>query len=180
MAFVLFTSMTIFAQFSTDLETGFVQTQYNDVRLPGETGSPISLKDDLKGSPDFFYRIRCNYQINDKHLISVLYAPLSLQYSGKINRDVYYGGELFEANSEINARYMFNSYRLTYRYMKVNNDRWKFGYGLTIKVRDAIIELKSEDKVAGLANVGPVPIINFYLSYSVSGPFTLVLDGDAL
>lgn len=177
---VLTSSTSMVAQFRIDMEAGIVQTGYNDVRLPGETGSPISLKDDLGGSPSFFYRFRVGYLINEKHLITALYAPLSLYYSGNINRDVNYGDKLFQANSDVEAKYMFNSYRLTYQYMMVNNDKWKFGYGLTIKIRDAIIELKSGDKVAGLSNVGPVPIINFHLSYSISETLAAVLKGDAL
>ncbi|MDA3838198.1 MAG: hypothetical protein PF574_04355 [Candidatus Delongbacteria bacterium] len=38
----------VFGQFAIDVETGIAGTTYNDIRIPGDTGTSLSLVDDLK------------------------------------------------------------------------------------------------------------------------------------
>ena len=57
------------AQALLDLETGFVSTGYNDVRIPGNDGTLFSLKDDLIPKTEVFYRLRLNYTIKSRHTL---------------------------------------------------------------------------------------------------------------
>ncbi len=161
MSICLTTSLN--AQVILDVETGLVSTGYNDVRIPGNQGTFISFKDDLKPSSDIFYRIKLNYTFSSAHTLSLLFAPLTVKSEGRINKDVDFAGKVFPANKDLSGSYKFNSYRLTYRYDFVQNPNLEFGLGFTAKIRDARIALSSQGISAEKTNVGFVPIINFRL-----------------
>jgi hypothetical protein len=168
------------AQASIDLETGFVSAGYNDVRVPGDQGTLFSLTDDLMSASSFFFRIRAGYKIRERHNISLLYAPLSVKSDGFLPYDVSFAGEIFPADSALDAMYKFNSYRLTYRYDIVMTPKVEFGLGITAKIRDASISLKSPGYFAEKTNVGLVPLINFRLLLNMDDRLGLLLEGDAL
>ncbi len=168
------------AQVILDVETGVVSTGYNDVRIPGNQGTFISFKNDLKPSSDIFYRIRLNYTFSSAHTLSILFAPLTVESEGRINKDVNFAGKVFPANENLSGSYKFNSYRLTYRYDFVQNPNLEFGLGFTAKIRDARIALSSQGISAEKTNVGFVPIINFRLFWHAIEDFGILLEGDGL
>lgn len=171
---------SLFPQALVDLETGLVFTGYNDVRIPGDQGTLFSLNKDLKADSRTFVRVRLSYVISERHTISALYAPLTILSEGSIPVDISFAGENFPLNSDINATYKFNSYRLTYRYGIVNKPAFEFGLGFTAKIRDAKIALESQDLYGEKINVGFVPIINFRLLWKPDERFGLLFEGDAL
>jgi hypothetical protein len=178
LTFFLYNSVN--AQAIIDFETGPVFTGYNDVSIPGDQGTFLSLKDDLKPRTNLFYRLRAGYTIKSRHTISLLYAPLVTKSEGIGANDILFEGVIFPAYIEIAGTYKFNSYRLTYRYEIVNKPKFVFGLGFTAKIRDAKIALSSPGLVSEKTNVGFVPIINFRLLWYIHDKFGLLLDGDAL
>lgn len=168
------------AQAFIDVETGALFPGYNDVRIPGDAGTLVSLTSDLDVNSSIFYRIRAGYTINSKHTISVLYAPLTVKPSGSVNFPIAFEGVTFPANTPLDASYTFNSYRITYRYDFVRNPKFQFGLGLTGKIRDAEIELVSDNLSAKKENVGFVPLINFRLHWAFHEKIGLLFQGDAL
>ena len=177
---LLFTKELSKAQTSIYLETGIVYTGYNNVGIPGNSGTRISLKNNLTCEPKLHFRAHGNFCYQEKHHISLLYAPLKIISKGNLLYQVYFAGEMFSANKEITASYKFNSYRISYRYDAIKTNKINLGFGITAKVRDARIELSSENKVAGLSDLGIVPLINFKLNYFFHEKFGLLLEGDAL
>ncbi|HOI29045.1 MAG TPA: hypothetical protein PLZ15_04725 [Melioribacteraceae bacterium] len=177
---ILFISISMHAQVSVDFETGQVSTGYNDVRIPGNQGTFISLQTDLKPDADIFYRIKLNYTFSSAHTLSLLYAPLTIKSEGQLNKDVNFAGKVFQANRDLSGSYKFNSYRLTYRYDFVQNPDLEFGLGFTAKIRDARIALSSQNISAEKTNVGFVPIINFRLLWHIGDDFGLLFEGDGL
>jgi hypothetical protein len=167
-----------------DLEGGPVFSGYNNVRIPGNTGTLFSLTEDLKAQTAFAYRVRVSKTFGDRHWVSVLVAPLQVHSYGTFDRDVLFAGRLFPAGFQMEGLYRFDSYRLTYRYGLVHTRRFSFDLGLTAKVRDAEISLNYTDGVmlpgAKKTNTGFVPLISFRADWSLSQRFGLVLDGDAL
>lgn len=174
------TAKSLKAQALVDVESGIVCTGYNDVRIPGDKGTAFSLKDDIIPKAAFFYRLRLNYTIQSRHTFSLLYAPFEIKSEGSVANDIFFKGVLFPANTHINATYMFNSYRLTYRFDIVQKPKIVFGLGLTAKIRDAKIALSSQELMAEKTNIGFVPIINFRLLWNLDDKLALLLDGDAL
>jgi hypothetical protein len=183
-AFIFFISICITsflnAQVILDIETGRISTGYNDIRIPEDQGTFISLKDDLKPSADIFYRIKLNYTFSSNQTLSLLYAPLTVKSEGRINKDINFSGNVFSANKDLSGSYKFNSYRLTYRYDFVQNPNLEFGLGFTAKIRDARIAVSSQGISAEKTNVGFVPIINFRLLWHTGENFGFLLEGDAL
>ncbi len=167
-------------KFELDLESGALFTGYNDVRIPGDEGTKFSLKDDLETDVEPYFRAKLIYHFNPKHHISMLYAPLSVTATGKVDRDIIYQGKTFVANSDLESVYQFNSYRISYRYDFVRRDNLTFGVGFTAKIRDAYITLEDDAKKAEKKNVGFVPIIKFRLNWRLNNDLSLILDGDAL
>jgi hypothetical protein len=168
------------AQASFDIESGFVFTGYNNVRISGSQGTLFSLKDDFDAKPSAFVRIRAGYTIKTRHSISALYAPLLIKSDGISEIPINFQGVNFQTNAYIHAKYQFNSYRLTYRYDLVKRKKIEFGLGFTAKIRDAEIALQSQTLSASKKNVGFVPIVNFRFNWRVHDKFSVLLDGDAL
>lgn len=169
-----------FADTSIDLESGLVYNSMNDVGIPGDTGTRFSLTSDFSADIEPFIRLKVMQSLGERHTFSLLYAPLTVNSSGKMTSPIDFAGVQFPANVNLNGTYKFNSYRLTYRY-----DFWKtpvneFGMGLTAKIRDAKIALQGGGLSAEKTNVGFVPIINFRYKRNISDRFALLLDGDAL
>ncbi len=168
------------AQVDLDIETGVAFSGYNDVRVPGKGGTPISLSEELEADPEVFYRIRVFYHFNERHHLSALYAPLSIHSSGQLNRALVFESETFPAKTPLETTYKFNSYRLTYRYDFWRSDDIELGAGFTAKIRDARIAVQGGGRESEKTNVGFVPIIHFRLLWKFSGDVALLIDGDAL
>ncbi len=162
------------------METGAVFSGYNDVRVPNDGGTDISLSRDLDADPAFFYRINAGYTFGEKHAIGVLVAPLTLKAGGSVPRTVVFDDVEIPANAPIDATYRFDSYRVSYRYNIVRRDKFNFGLGATAKVRDAAITLKSGALEGETTNTGIVPLLNFGLRWTFADGWTLIFDGDAL
>ncbi len=170
----------VVAQTFIDLETGVVNTGYNNVRIPGDSGTLFSLKTDLKAEPSAFIRLRAGYTIGKRHTISVLYAPLKLNSSGVSTSQIDFNDVSFPVGRNIESVYKFNSYRITYRYDIVVRPKIEFGIGFTAKIRDADITLSDGVLSSSKSNVGFVPILNFRLYWMVHEKIGLLFDGDAL
>ncbi len=168
------------AQWHLDFETGGVFSGYNDVRIPGEGGTLFSLSRELSMDPSVFYRVRAFYDFNPRHHLGVLIAPLSLQATGQLDRDLIFQGKTFTANSQLNATYRFNSYRLVYRYDFLLKEKLELGVGFTAKIRDAEISVRHDGIEAKKTNVGFVPILHFRMMWNFYNKFSLLVDGDAL
>jgi hypothetical protein len=168
------------AGFEAEFEAGVVAASRNDVRIPGAGGTNLSLVDDLSAHPTPVFRLRLGYRFAERHLVTALYAPLRLNAVGELERTTTFSGRTFPAGSSVLGVYRFDSYRLTYRYSVIRNDRLELAGGLTGKIRDAEISLYGAEK-ARKSNTGFVPLLSFHLAWRPGGgAFGLVLEGDAL
>lgn len=180
LVWILFFPVSLFCDWFFDAEGGYVWPGYIDVRIPNETGTLFSLKDDLPAESKFVYRLRLGYRFNPKHSVSVLFAPLSLNAQGSVDKDIFFNGDFFPAGTDLDAFYKFNSYRLTYRFDFVNSNKWKVGLGLTSKIRDAEVRLEDDEKRSSNTDFGFVPLLNFRVEWMFSTKMSLLLEGDAL
>ena len=177
---VLFSYSLGFSQLSLDLETGMIFSGYNDVRIPGDTGTLFSLSEDLDPNSTVFVRGRINYALHPKHTLSLLIAPLTITSEGRLPKNVSFEGTDFPAQEKITATFRFNSYRLTWRYRILQTDNVRLGLGISGKIRDAEIKLKSSVRESNKTNVGFVPLINFSCLWQFQEKFGLIFAGDAL
>jgi hypothetical protein len=177
---VLLLPLPVSAAWFVDLESGVALPGYNDVRVPGDEGTEFSLSSDLESGEVWFYRIRAGVSFGDRHTISALLAPLTIDASGSLDFPVQFDDIEFPAGTDLDGTYRFDSYRVTYRYDFIRKPRLRFGAGLTAKIRDAEIALSGGGQSAETTNTGFVPLINFVLEWKATPCLDLVLDGDAL
>jgi hypothetical protein len=168
-----------YSEWFLDVEGGWVWCTKNDVRIPGDTGTPFSLSDDFTIESKFAFRLRLGYQLHPRHSLSVLYAPLSLNAEGSIDKDIFFNGLTFPANASLQGLYRFNSYRLTYRFELVSSERWQVGIGLTAKIRDAEIKVEDATQSSSKPDLGFVPLLHFRVKWAFSDKMGLLLEGDA-
>ena len=164
------------AQLLLDVESGAALSGYNKVRVPGDGGTFIDLSESLASNATFFYRLRLSYTIDETHVFSALFAPLTLDYQGTSGQELSFLNSNFGPEEPLDVRYQFNSYRLTYRYMFPRTQHFRVGIGATAKIRDAVIEVNGVEKT----NVGFVPLINFRAEWLAKERLSFVLTGDAL
>ncbi len=167
------------AMWFVDVESGWVFSGRNDIRIPGDTGTQFSLTDDLTTDSAPFIRLRLGARFHPRHTISILWAPLSLDAAGSVDRTVLFFEEEFSPNVPLTAGYTFNSYRVRYRFTLVSRDRWRLGVGFTAKIRDAVVRVEGEGKSSEKTNVGFVPLLNFQLEWLLSEKWSLLVDADA-
>jgi len=160
-----------------DIESGLVGSGYNDVRIPGDTGTKFSLSEDLATDSDIYFRARLEYAFGGRHALSALYAPLTLTAAGTLEDPVVFVDTEFPAGTEVEGTYTFNSYRLTYRYTLTEGGRFEAGVGFTAKIRDALIRVEGGGQSAEKANVGFVPLVNFRLAWDLTDRVGLLLEG---
>ncbi|MBN1433879.1 hypothetical protein JW921_03910 [Candidatus Fermentibacterales bacterium] len=168
------------AEWFLDLESGGAFPGYNDVRVPGETGTDISVTGDLETDAAVFFRARGGVTVGDRHTLSALVAPLTLEASGSVGFPVLFGDVEFDAATPLEATYRFDSYRISYSYRFIDNGSLRLDAGLTAKIRDAEIRLEGGGQTSSTANTGFVPLIRFALAWRVGPSVEVLLDGDAL
>lgn len=167
-------------QLEVSLEAGGVVASRNDVRIPGSDGTRLSLSDELSSPAAPAFRVRAGVRLNERHLITALYAPLQLEARGSVGRELAFAGQTFAPGTPLYAVYRFDSYRLTYRYSFVRDPHWELAAGFTGKIRDAEVSLYG-DGAARKTNTGFVPLLNLHAEWRPGGgSYGLLLDADAL
>jgi hypothetical protein len=181
LACVLCSSSPVSADgFGGEFEAGYVFSGRNDVRIPGDSGTRFSLVDELTTKPAPVFRLRLGYRFLERHLVTVLYAPLSLNATGEVQRDVDFAGKTYLARSPLLAVYRFDSYRLTYRYSFLKSESLDLAAGVTAKIRDAEVSLYGA-QTSRKTNTGFVPLLNVHVDWRPgASAFGLLFDADAL
>jgi hypothetical protein len=167
-------------KWSLEGEGGWIIPGYNVAQIPRETGTRISLKNDLNLPGRAYYRLRLNWRWRRRHTASILVAPLTLPADGALPVPVRFAGVDFAAGAVVDATYRFNSYRLTYRYTLVDKPKVRFGVGLTAKIRDAEISLRDGVREGKKTDLGFVPLLNLHLEWRWTPTWGLVVEADAL
>ena len=100
-----------------DIEGGWVFPGYNDVRIPGDSGTKLSLTEDLSADSFPAFRARYTVTLAGRHDLALLAAFLTMRSDGTLDRAVDFNGTTFPAGTPLDSTFRFNSYRLTYRYL---------------------------------------------------------------
>lgn len=161
------------------VETGPVWQTRNDVQRPGNAGTRFGLDDTVGTGPYPFLRIEAAYRLSDRHELRGLIAPFQIEESGALRQDTLYDGQSF-STGPVDAKYRFNSYRLTWRYTLVDSDRALLKLGATGKIRDAEVVLRQGATQARDANVGFVPLLHAYGEVRLGDRWRGIVDFDGL
>jgi len=186
--YALLFSFTAVLVFATSAHAGFVgniQAQaafsgYNDVRIPGDTGTSLSLTDDLDADTAFSPRVEAGWLFGDRHYAGLMATLLRVKSTGRLERNTTFDKTTFSAGDNVEARYRFDSYRATYRYYFIRGEKLRLGAGLSAKIRDAAISIEGGGQEEEYTNTGFVPLINFSLEWKAWDRISFLLYGDFL
>lgn len=164
-----------------ELEAGPVWQSRNDVQIPNtNAGTRFSLVDLVGQGPSPAARLYLTWNINNRHSLRGLFAPLSYTGTGSLTGSVDFAGASYVPGSPVEATYKFNSWRLSYRYRFLDRERLKFSVGLTAKIRDAKIELTQGSTTSKDTDVGFVPLLYLGADWRFDGNWYLLFDFDGL
>lgn len=161
-----------------DFEAGGVWLARNDVQIPNETGTRFSLQELIGAGPTEVTRVELAWNINPRHGLRVVYAPIRIEGSGTPAMDLLFAGEQFSAGVSTDAVYKFSSYRATYRYRFYQGDTWSWRVGGTAFIRDARVALAQGALAAEDTDVGFVPLAHLNGEARLGERWLLVLDLD--
>jgi hypothetical protein len=175
------TAATTFSgNLSATLETGGVWFSRNDVRVRGDEGDRFDLADLTGTGPTVYARAYLTYEINERHLLRLLLAPLEVDGSGRLSRPTRFRDATFEPDTDTRGLYKFSTYRITYRRTFHQSERWQLGVGGAVLIRDAEITLEQGDLKATESNVGFVPLLHLYGTRRLSARASASLDLEGL
>jgi hypothetical protein len=164
-----------------DAEAGWAIPGYNDVRIPGDTGTLFSLNSGpITTASAPYFRLRLGATFAGRHAVYLTAAPLLLQARGTLTSAVDFNGSTFPSGTFVTGQYRFDTWRLTYRYTWWSSESLEATVGLTALVRDAGITLQGGGLFEERLNVGLVPLLSFSFRWGFSPGWSLLLDGDAL
>ena len=167
--------------FILELEAGPVWQTSNDVQVPNdETGTRFSLADLVGSGPWPAGRAYLTWNLNDRHGLRLLLAPLSYTETGRFDAPVDFAGASYEPGVPTEATYEFNSWRLSYRYRFRDTERWQLWVGFTAKVRDAKIRLKQDGTSSEDTDLGFVPLLHLRGDWRFAERWHFLFDLDAL
>lgn len=168
-------------RFSLEFETGAVWQSRNQIQIPDSSaGTRFGLTDIQGNGPEVQRRVELTWNMNHRHQLRFVYAPLGFSGTGSFGFPVRFAGGTFAPGLPVDSEYKFDSYRLTYRYLLHESDRWRWRIGATAFIRDALVELRQQGRVASDSNVGFVPLLSTSLEYDIAPRWTALLDFDGL
>ena len=167
--------------FMVELEGGAIWQSLNNVQLPNDaSGTRFSLVDVIGNGPWPGARLYATWNINEKHGVRLLLAPLNVTETAELDAPVDFVGRSFVGGLPTEATYKFNSWRISYRYRFHAGDRWRWWIGFTAKIRDAKIRLDQGTEAAEKTDVGFVPLLHIAGEWCIASHWTTELDIDAL
>lgn len=167
--------------FSFEIEAGPVWQTRNDVQVPNNpSATRFSLRDLTGSGPWSAARIYVSWQLNERHELRALYAPLTIVETGPLRAPVGFAGASYPAGAPTEGTYTFDSYRVTYRYRFQSGTTWNWWVGFTAKIRNAKIELHQGITSSRKTDLGFVPLLHLAADRRLSPNWRLRLDADAL
>ncbi len=168
-------------RFEVELEAGPVWQSRNVAEIPNDgSATRFSIVSVVGKGPWPAARGYLTWNIDERHGLRVLLAPLTIRETGTLDRPVVFEGESYLPDEPIDAEYTFNSYRLTYRYHWRETARTSAWVGFTAKVRDATVALEQGAAASRKENVGFVPLLHLAAEWRLSPRWVATADVDAL
>jgi len=167
--------------FVIDLEGGPVWQSRNDVQIPNtDAGTRFSLVDLAGKGPWPAVRLYLTWNINNRHSLRALLAPLSYTETGSFTSLVDFADRSYVPGTPVDATYKFNSWRLGYRYRFLDHERLKLSVGFTAKIRDAKIELRQGSTTSKKTDVGFVPLLYLGSDWQFARKWYVLFDFEGL
>jgi hypothetical protein len=152
----------------------------NDAQVPNDaSGTRFAIDDITDDGPFVSPRVELSWPITARQEIRGLVAPLTVDESGSTATPIRFQGATFAAGA-IDAKYRFDSYRVTWRYLWIDRDDLTVKVGFTAKIRDASIRLRQGNLSAVKNDTGFVPLLHAALDRRLTDDWLFQADIDAL
>lgn len=167
--------------FAVELEAGSLWQSRNDAQIPNDrSGTRFSLVDLAGNGPWPAGRLYLTWDVDRRHRIQALAAPLSFTESGSPGQVIGFAGATYEPGVPVETTYRFNSWRVGYRYRITDREHLSLWIGFTAKIRDAEIELRQGDTSSKDTDVGFVPLLHVATDWRFADRWHLLADVDGL
>lgn len=122
-----------------------------------------------------FSRFALEMHFLDDHIFELVYQPYYIDTNVVLTANVTFDNKTFLSGENLDTRYNFPFYRLTYFYKIVNNDTWLFAAGGGMQLRNATIWFSSADGSQRFAttSLGPVPLVAMKTNYNFSDRWSM-------
>lgn len=110
-----------------------------------------------------FTRLSADLDLGDRNTIVLLYQPLNLRSTVRLEDDLVVNDAVFAAGTPMDLRYGFDFVRASWLHdLQPDRDK-ELALGLSLQLRNAIIDFQAVDGSEQRSNrdVGPVPILKF-------------------
>lgn len=148
-------------RFSAQAELGTLGVVAHRIQF-GEAGTPFDYVRD-GGQENLFPFARFSAEANlfRHHHLVFLYQPLTLETDVTLRENLEVYDTRFDAGTAMHLKYGFDFVRLSYFYDFWADPRQELGIGISLQIRNAIINFSEGSGVRLVANrnVGPVPIL---------------------
>jgi hypothetical protein len=166
---------------SLELETGVLKVFHHTYQV-GKTGTNFDFVN--SGGQEIlfpFQRFTANADIKDKHRVSLLYQPLTVETRVRTRAPVTVDGQTFAAGSDLNLVYGFPFWRGTYSYL-FDLGKVRLGLGLALQLRNASISFSTPSgaAVSVSQNLGPVPAFHLSALWTPQSAFSLYAEATGL
>ena len=142
-----------------------------DQTTPSSTGTPFSLEDDFRISPQAHQlRVEMMFRMRDRNRLRVDMWELNRNSVTSPTRDITYGGNTFTPADSVRSRFDWRQIDFTYTYSLLRGERYELGLGLGVH----LLQAEAEAQVSASA-ARPTAVDE---DFSGAGPFaTLAVDG---
>ncbi len=132
----------------------------------------------------FYQRYSVDIEIVRRHIVSILYQPLTLNTQTVVPMTrpdgIVIDTAAFSAGEGINLKYGFDFWRFSYLFDFFKDESFMLAAGLSLQFRNASIVFESTDGtgITVNQNLGPVPILKVRSEYRFPCGFFLGLEAD--
>ena len=164
-------------------EIGFLGVLDHKVQF-GNDGTYFDYRKD--GGQDVLFPIirpSLELELKQRNTFIFLYQPLRIESQVYLDEDLIVDGAVFPSTTSVKLLYNFPFYRLSYlRELAPSKERFSFGIGGTIQIRNATISFESGDGETFRTNrdVGIVPALKIRSRYDFRQSFYTELEADGI
>ena len=162
------------------VELGAAWQARNDARIENEPPNTRFAIDEITGSGPYpAGRVALEWPLAERHVLRLLAAPLRIDDTGISNDTIVFRETVFDPG-RVRAEYRFDSWRLGYRYVFHDSDRWTWSGGATLNIRDAEIRLSQDGTSRSRSNTGVVPLLALVGEWRFAPGWRMLLDFEGL
>lgn len=162
------------------VELGGAWQARNDARIDNEPPNTRFAIDEITGSGPYpAGRVALEWSLAERHRLRLLAAPLRVDDAGISDRRIVFRDTEFDAG-RLRAEYRFDSWRLGYRYVFHDSERWTWSGGATLNIRDAEIRLSQDGTSRSRSDTGFVPLLALVGEWRFAPGWRALLDFEGL